>query len=90
MNEIGRFCEENGYDLIWFCHNVEDVFLGKKISDSQKVHEAGVFRRKRKIEEMDFHALSSDTKRGHTSNILNVLDKYLTRKYLSYKSFAKN
>lgn len=80
LNEIGRFCEENGYDLIWFCHNVEDVFLGKKISDSQKVHEAGVFRRKRKIEEIDFHALSSDTQRVHTSNILNVLDKYLTRK----------
>lgn len=80
FHEISRFCEENAYDLIWFCHDVEEVFLGKKVPDSQKVQAAGTFRRKRKIEEMDLNKLSSGVIRIHTSNILNVLDKYLTRK----------
>ena len=51
LDNISKYCEENHYDLIWFCHDVEEVFLGKKISDSQKVQEAAMFRRKSKIEE---------------------------------------
>lgn len=80
LNEITRFCGQNGYDLIWFCHNVEDVFLGKLIPDSQKVQEAAAFRRKQRIKEICPAQLSTDIKRVHTSNILLVLDKYLSRK----------
>lgn len=80
FGDISRFCEENGYDLIWFCHDIEDVYIGKKISDSQKVQEAGAFRKKNKINEMELDQLSSDKKRAHTSNILCILDKYLSRK----------
>lgn len=80
LNDISRFCEENGYDLIWFCHDVEDVFIGNKIPDSQKVQTAGEFRRKGKMKEMDLDKLSSNEKRAHASNILKVLDKYLSRK----------
>lgn len=80
LDEISRYCKENCYDLIWFCHDVEDVYLGRKISDSAKVQEASAFRRKRKIAEMDFRRLSSSTERVHTSNILNILDRYLSRK----------
>ena len=80
FNNISQFCLEKGYELIWFCHDVEDVFMGKKIPDSQKVQEAGAFRRKRKIEEIHIDQLSSNVKRAHTSNILHILDKYLSRK----------
>lgn len=80
LNDIMQFCQKNSYELIWFCHDIEDVFLGKKISDSQKVQEAGAFRRKRKIEEISLDALSITTKRVHTSNILTILDKYLSRR----------
>lgn len=80
LNEISRFCEDNDFDLVWFCHDVEEVFLGHKIPDSQKVQEAAAFRRKKKIEEMQIEQLSSDTKRTYVSNILNILDKYLDRK----------
>lgn len=82
LQDISQFCDEKGYDLIWFCHDVEDVFLGKKISDSQKVQEAGAFRRKRGIKEIDLNKLSSNVKGAHTSNILRILDKYLSRKQL--------
>ena len=40
FHSIEQFCNVNDYDLIWFCHDVEDVFLGKRISDSLKVREA--------------------------------------------------
>lgn len=80
LTEISRFCKDNGYELIWFCHDIEDVFLGERISDSQKVKEAGIFRKKRKIEEADLYKLSSSIKRAHTSNLVCILDKYLSRK----------
>lgn len=80
LHDIQQFCKENGYDLIWFCHDVEEVFWGKKVPDSAKVQEAEAFRRKKKIEEISVKGLSSQTMKVCQSNILNVLDKYLTRK----------
>lgn len=80
LDDIVEYCKENDYDLVWFCHDVEEVFLGTKISDSQKVQEAGVFRKKRKIEEIPADDLSCSVKRARASNILNILDKYLSRK----------
>lgn len=80
FDDISRFCEENGYELIWFCHDIEDVYIGEKISDSRKVQEAGTFRKKNKMDEMDLDQLSGNIKRAHTSNILCVLDKYYSRK----------
>lgn len=80
LDEISRYCKDNEYDLVWFCHDVEEVFLGHKVSDSQKVQEATAFRRKKKIEEMQIEKLMCNTKRAYVSNILNILDKYLERK----------
>ena len=80
LNIIKQYCKENGYDMIWFCHDVEEVFLNKKISDSQKVQEAGAFRRKKGIQEIRLDYLTSSVMRVHTSNIMQVLDKYLARK----------
>lgn len=80
FREIGQFCEENDYDLIWFCHDVEEVFLGQKVSDSQKVKEAGAYRRRRGVEEISSECLAGKEIKAHTSNILCVLDKYLIRK----------
>lgn len=79
LDDIRQFCEEHGYELLWFCHDVEEVFLGKTISDAQKVQEAEAFRRKRKIEEIQVEMLSSSVKRAHTSNLVQILDKYLLR-----------
>lgn len=80
FKDIQKFCEKNGYDLIWFCHDVEEVFQGQKIQDSLKVKEAGAYRRKRKIENMSLEKLSDETRRSRTSNLLCILDKYLERK----------
>lgn len=78
--EISCFCENNGFDLVWFCHDVEEVFWGHKVSDSQKVQEATAFRKKKGIEEVSAERLSCTTIRASASNILKVFDKYLERK----------
>jgi hypothetical protein len=80
LDEISNYCKDNGYDLVWFCHDVEEVFWEHKITDSEKVQEASAFRRKKKIEEIQIDKLLCNTKRACTSNILSVLDKYLKRK----------
>lgn len=80
LKEISRYCENNGFDLVWFCHDVEEVFLGYTVSDSQKVKEAAKFRRKKKIEEIQRKKLMCNTPKACVSNILNILDKYLTKK----------
>ena len=80
FDEISRFCQVNGYELVWFCHDVEEVFWGHKVSDSKKVKEAESFRRKRKIEELQIAKLSCDAKKTCSSNIIKVLDMYLARK----------
>lgn len=80
LNDISQYCEKNKYDLVWFCHDVEEVFWGQKVSDSQKVQEAAAFRRKRIVEEIQADKLSCDVKRVGASNILNIFDKYLSRK----------
>lgn len=80
FRDIQNFCEENGYDLIWFCHDVEEVFQGRQIPDSLKVKEAGAYRRKREIERMSIEKFSDKTRRPYTTNLLCILDQYLERK----------
>jgi len=77
---IQQFCEINNYDLIWFCHDVEEVFLRKKIPDSQKVKEAGAYKGRKGIQKISLEQLCSRDLKVHTSNILCVLDQYLARK----------
>lgn len=80
LENISQYCKEKHYDLIWFCHDVEEVFLGHSVSDSQKVQAAASFRRKNEIRKIHIDKLSCDTNRTCGSNILKILDKYLPRK----------
>lgn len=80
FEKVKRFCEKNGYDLIWFCHDVEEVFLGKQVENSQKVKAAAMFRSSKGIEHVQMQKLSATDVRSKCSNVLSVLDKYLERK----------
>ena len=42
-----RYCDEKGYDFIWFCKDIERVYLGKKVDDSQKKKESATLYNKR-------------------------------------------
>lgn len=74
------YCDQNGYDFIWFCKDVERVYLGKKVDDNQKKREAAVFKEKKLINTVDENKLSAKNYRTNTSNIMTVLGKYLCRK----------
>lgn len=80
FDDIKAFCDANDYGFVWFCHDVEEVYLGRTIEDSKKVSEAGNFRKKKMISAMTISYLCSDVIRKNASNILTVLDEYFERK----------
>ena len=77
---IKGFCEKHNYELVWFCHNVEEVFLGRRVENSQKKKEAGTFRSSKGIEHVSEEKLSATEVRNKGSNIFGILDQYLERK----------
>lgn len=78
--EIVKYCEFNGYNVIWFVHNIEHVFLKKDIEKKEKTKCALAFSDKQflEIDEKDLRCINPKLK--GTSNILCVLDTYLERK----------
>lgn len=74
------YCDEKGYYFIWFCKDVERVYLGKKIDDSQKKKEAATFKTKKLIDAVEEGKLTVNIYRTNTSNILSVIGRFLTRK----------
>ncbi len=80
LKSISDFCKENEYDMIWFCHDIEEVYLERRISDKEKVAESGKFRNKNMIQSISENMLSCENIRLRSSNILLVLDKYLKRR----------
>lgn len=75
-----KYCEEKQYDFVWFCKDVERVYLGKKVDDSQKKKEASTFKAKKLINEVDERRLAVKEYRTNTSNILDVIGRYICRK----------
>ena len=62
--------------FVWFCKDVERVYIDKKVDDSQKKKEATTFKAKKLITKVDTKRLSVDNYRTNTSNIMNVLDRH--------------
>lgn len=80
FDEIADFCSQKGFSLVWFCKNIEDVFLHKKISNHEKKRMAIKFSKSKGIglaKEKDLKATSVSNQK---SNILNILDDILIRK----------
>lgn len=82
LEEAKKYCDEHEYDFVWFCKDVEQVYIGKKVDDSQKKKEAATFKAKKQINSIDSKKLLMKNYRNNTSNSMNVLDGYseLTRK----------
>lgn len=78
--KIQKYCDMNNYELIWFCHDIEEVFLGHKVPDSEKVKQAANFKKGDIVNKININMLQESVKRINASNMLNVLDKYLQRK----------
>ena len=81
FEKIEQYCQNNGYELVFFCRDVEDVFHGRQVEKSQKVALAADFRRKKLIGKVDEKSLlCSVISVFHRSNILLILDQYFERK----------
>ena len=80
LSEAQQYCERNGYDFAWFCKDIERVYVGRKVEDSQKTKEAASFKKKKAIGNIKADRLSVDAYQADTSNLMKILDKYLKRK----------
>ena len=80
LTEAKRYCSEREYDFIWFCKDIERVYLGKKVDDKQKKNESAIFKTKKLINAVDKNKLAANNYQANTSNIMNIIDKYLLHK----------
>ena len=92
LKTVKKYCDDRGYDFIWFCKDVEQVYIGKRVDNSKKKNESTKFKKNNLITKVDVHRLSGRDYRIKTSNIMTVLDSYqeLKRKYflLLFKSIG--
>lgn len=80
FDDVSLYAAQEGYDLVWFCHDVEEVYIGKSIVKDAKKNRAIEFKKKKEIEAIDEKKIASNRIYNCTSNILAVFDKYLGRK----------
>lgn len=80
LKKAKQYCEQNNMEFVWFCKDIERVYIGKKVPDAEKKDEAAKFKSKKLIEKVEKRKLSADTYTHNTSNIINVLGQYLEEK----------
>lgn len=69
LKTVKKYCDDKGYDFIWFCKDVEQVYLGKKVDNSQKKRESARFKRNNMITKVNPQSLSVESYKVNTSNI---------------------
>ena len=80
LNNVQQYCNSCEAEFIWFCKDIERVYLGKKVDKSQKKAESVIFKANKLIRNINVSKLSSASYQANTSNIIDILDKYLIRK----------
>lgn len=75
LKKAKKHCDSNGYDFVWFCKDVERVYLGNKVDDSKKKTVAAKFKEKRLIANVNSKQLTVNNFRANSSNIMAILDK---------------
>ena len=79
FDAIYDYCCRQGYEFIWFCRDIEEVYWGERIESGDKVKMAGRFNSHDQIQSITETDLSSELVRKGKSNILVILDRYLER-----------
>ena len=82
LNEqIKEFCKRNNYEFVWFCENIEEVFLHKKVVGSrEKQSEAKKVGRENSIGKATIESLSATVLGKEKSNLMLVLNKCLKKR----------
>lgn len=82
LENAKRYCDNNGIELVWFCKDIERVYMGEKIPNTMKKAEATKFKAKGLINKVDKASLSANDYSQNCSNIISVLKKYLKERCL--------
>lgn len=81
LADAENYCRnKENHHLIWFCRDVEDVYLGHHISNAQKTAAAKRFVAAKQIRNVDANNLRADRYRQHYSNICIVLNELLPKR----------
>lgn len=81
FHNVQQFCLEHGFELVWFCKNAENVFLGKEVDQiDNKTEAAKSFAKNNEIKRIDRNYLCKTEIEYKCSNILIVIGKYLKEK----------
>ena len=71
-----NYCNDKGYDFVWFCKDIECVYIGNKVDDSQKKIVATKFKAQKSIQKIDKKNLLGGEYQNKKSNILEILNQY--------------
>lgn len=77
FDDISKFCEEKGYELVWFCHDIEEVYLGNSVNNSVKKIESIRFSKSRGIDNISEARLCGDYMKAGFSNLMRVLNRII-------------
>ena len=80
LRNAREYCMQSGYEFVWFCKDIERVYLNKKVEDKDKKKEASAFKAKKAVIGLDKSKLLANAYRVNSSNLMKILDKYLMRK----------
>lgn len=76
LEDARNYCDINGYDFVWFCKDVEHVYIGEQIDNSQKKKTSARFKTEKLIQNIDAKKLCAIKYQIKTSNIMTVLNQY--------------
>ena len=77
LEKARRYCRDLEYRYVWFCKDIEDVYLGRSIPDNQKKKESETFKKRKKINNIHIESLKETTYASGKSNLCKILDEYL-------------
>ncbi len=79
FEEEANYCRMNDYDFVWFCHDVEEVFVGKSVDKNEKTNIAKQYSSNDGIKKVKKSNLRSTKMTKGKTNLLFVLEKYYSK-----------
>ena len=60
LEDVKQYCLNKHYEFVWFCKDIERVYVGKKIPDNEKKKRAERFKRKNEVSSVQKEALTAE------------------------------
>lgn len=75
LEEVRKYTSSKGYKLVWFCKDIEQVYLGRQIENHEKTKEAIRFVSNKKIKSLVTSKFRASKMNEGKSNIIAILDE---------------